>query len=242
MSSPVVEFTEACYDLGGRRLIGPLTLTVLQGETVVLLGESGSGKTTILRLINHLLEVTQGEVRVQGKSTREWDPVRLRRRIGYVIQEVGLLPHLTVARNVALVPYLEGWPKSRREERTDELLELVGLAAPDFRDRRPHELSGGQRQRVGVARALAADPPILICDEAFGAVDPVTRGALRGEFRALTRRLEKTVVFVTHDVREAMALGDRIAVLQTGSIEFLGTVEQFRRDQTQTVAELRDLA
>jgi osmoprotectant transport system ATP-binding protein len=208
----------------------------------VLLGESGSGKTTILRLINHLLEVTQGEVRVQGKSTREWDPVRLRRRIGYVIQEVGLLPHLTVARNVALVPYLEGWPKSRREERTDELLELVGLAAPDFRDRRPHELSGGQRQRVGVARALAADPPILICDEAFGAVDPVTRGALRGEFRALTRRLEKTVVFVTHDVREAMALGDRIAVLQTGSIEFLGTVEQFRRDQTQTVAELRDLA
>ena len=242
MNSPAVEFAEACYDIAGRRLVGPLTFAVMQGETVVLLGESGSGKTTILRLINHLLEVTQGDVCVQGKSTREWDPVRLRRRIGYVIQEVGLLPHLTVARNVALVPYLEGWPKNRLKHRVHELLELVGLAPADFRDRRPAELSGGQRQRVGVARALAADPPILICDEAFGAVDPVTRGALRSEFRALTRRLEKTVVFVTHDVREAMTLADRIAVLKTGSIEFLGTVDQFRRDQTQLITELRDLA
>jgi osmoprotectant transport system ATP-binding protein len=242
MNSPVVEFAEACYDVSGRRLVGPLTFTVGEGETVVLLGESGSGKTTVLRMINHLLPVTQGDVRVQGTSTAKWDPVHLRRRIGYVIQEVGLLPHLTVARNVALVPLLERWPKQRRDQRTDELLELVGLPPVDYRDRNPHELSGGQRQRVGVARALAADPPILICDEAFGAVDPVTRGALRSEFRALTRRLRKTVVFVTHDVKEALTLADRIIVLKNGRIEFGGTIGQFQRDQTRLIAELRDLA
>jgi osmoprotectant transport system ATP-binding protein len=166
----------------------------------------------------------------------------LRRRIGYVIQEIGLFPHLTVAGNIGLVPRLEGWTKRRCEERTDELLDLVGLSPSEFRGRHPHELSGGQRQRVGVARALAADPPILLCDEAFGAVDPVTRAGLQSEFRTLTRGLRTTVVFVTHDVREAIALADRIVVLEGGRFSFIGTVSQSRQDGTPAVRALRDLA
>ena len=228
--------------LDGHRLVGPLTLTVMHGETVVFLGESGSGKTTALRLINGLSRVSDGEVRVEGKSTSEWSSIQLRRRIGYVIQEIGLFPHLTVAGNIALVPLLEGWTKRRCQERTEELLQLVGLRPSEFRSRHPHELSGGQRQRVGVARALAADPPILLCDEAFGAVDPVTRAGLQSEFHSLTRRLRKTVVFVTHDVREATVLADRIVVLEGGRFSFIGTVEQFRRDRTPAVRALRDLA
>lgn len=241
MTSPVVELKHACFELEGHRLVGPLDLVVRRGETVVLLGESGSGKTTTLRLINRLLDPTGGEIRVEGKCTASWDPVQLRRRIGYMIQEVGLLPHLTVEGNVELVPLLRGWPDQRRKERVVELLALVGLPAEQFSHRRPQELSGGQRQRVGVARALAADPPILLCDEAFGAVDPVTRVDLQGEFRSLVQQLEKTVVFVTHDVREALALADRIVVLEDGRSSFVGTVAEFQRNETSSVRALREL-
>ena len=241
MTTPAIEFKKAGVVLDGRRLVGPVTLEVAHSETVVLLGESGSGKTTTLRLINRLLDPTEGEVWVEGKSTVLWDPVRLRRSIGYVIQEVGLLPHLSVARNVGLVPKLEQWSRERVARRVDSLLELVGLSPSEFRERHPHRLSGGQRQRVGVARALAADPPILLCDEPFGAVDPITRRDLQREFRALTRRLEKTVVFVTHDVREAMVLADRVAVFEDGRVIFAGTVEEFGRDQTALVRALREV-
>ena len=193
MRNTAIQFEDTCYEVNGRRLVGPLDFGVRSGETVVLLGESGSGKTTTLRLINRLLDATSGSVRVEGRNVSEWDPVELRRRIGYVIQEVGLLPHLTVAENVALVPILEKWPVRDCEERVRFLLDLVGLPPAEFLDRRPGELSGGQRQRVGVARALGADPPILICDEAFGSVDPLTRVELRREFKALVGKLEKTV-------------------------------------------------
>ncbi|KPJ86809.1 MAG: ABC transporter ATP-binding protein [Gemmatimonas sp. SG8_17] len=242
MTSPVVELENAGFELGGHRLVGPLDLIVRCGETVVLLGESGSGKTTTLRLVNRLLDPTEGEIRVEGTSTANWNPVHLRRRIGYMIQEVGLLPHLTVEGNVELVPLLQGWPVQRRKERVAELLALVGLPPEQFSHRRPQGLSGGQRQRVGVARALAADPPILLCDEAFGAVDPVTRAALQKEFRSLIQQLEKTVVFVTHDVREALALADRIVVLEHGRSSFVGTVAEFQRNETSSVRVLRELA
>lgn len=238
----IVEFENASYRVDGTRLVGPLDLSVERGETIVLLGESGSGKTTTLRLINRLLDPSEGTVRVEGKSTDSWDPVLLRRHVGYVIQEIGLFPHMTVARNVGVVPHLQGWDRKRTDDRVEELLSLVGLDPAEFADRKPHELSGGQRQRVGVARALAADPPILLCDEAFGAVDPVTRADLQGEFRALTHRLDKTVVFVTHDVREAVALADRIAVFENGTTSFVGTVDRFRTDQSAAVTALRDLA
>src|SRR5262249_48596711 len=180
----VIECREVSYRVDGERaLLSNLNLQVHRGETLVLLGRSGSGKTTTLKLINRLLEPTSGEVIVDGRRTVEWDPIRLRRRIGYVIQEVGLFPHFTVARNVGLVPSLEGWPPERIRARVDELLRLVGLEPAQFADRRPQGLSGGQRQRVGVARALAADPPILLMDEPFGALDPVTRAELQREFR-----------------------------------------------------------
>jgi osmoprotectant transport system ATP-binding protein len=241
MSEPAIELREAGYSLNGTRLIGPLNLQIKRGETLVLLGESGSGKTTTLKLINRLLDPTEGEVVVEGRSTTDWDPVRLRRRIGYVIQEVGLLPHLSVAGNVGLVPRLEKWSPQRRRDRVEELLRLVGLPPGEFSGRRPHELSGGQRQRVGVARALAVDPPILLCDEAFGAVDPVTRAGLQSEFKLLADALSKTVVFVTHDVREALALATRIAVFTHGVVPFIGTVDEFKTDDTAAVAALRGL-
>lgn len=227
--------------VNGQRLVGPLSLEVGRGETVVLLGESGSGKTTSLRLINRLVDPTEGDVVVEGRSTISWDPVSLRRNIGYVIQEVGLFPHLTVERNVGLLPSLEGWPIPRIRARTDYLLDLVGLPPDEFRGRMPSELSGGQRQRVGVARALSADPPMLLCDEPFGALDPVTRAGLQREFKSLTSRLEKTVVFVTHDVREAVGLADRIAVLDGGRVAFVGAVDEFQRDETLVVQQLRAL-
>jgi osmoprotectant transport system ATP-binding protein len=241
VNSPVIEFRDAGYSLNGTLLVGPLNLAIELGETLVLLGESGSGKTTTLRLINRLLDPTEGHVLVEGRGTTDWDPVRLRRRIGYVIQEIGLLPHLSVAANIGLVPRLEGWHRNRRHDRVEELLRLVGLAPDEYRDRYPNELSGGQRQRVGVARALAVDPPILLCDEAFGAVDPVTRADLQREFKSLAVKLEKTVVFVTHDVREALALADRIAVLDGGKVCFVGTVVEFRNDKTSAVTALREL-
>ena len=203
---------------GGRPLVAGLNLRIERGETLVLLGRSGSGKTTTLKLINRLLEPSEGAVLVENRPTTEWDPIHLRRGIGYVIQEAGLFPHLTVARNVGLVPKLEGWPAEKIRARVEEMLALVGLEPREFAARKPRELSGGQRQRVGVARALAADPPILLMDEPFGALDPVTRAELQGEFRRLAQRLGKTIVFVTHDVREALLLGTRIALLAEGKL------------------------
>ncbi|MBZ5643296.1 MAG: ATP-binding cassette domain-containing protein [Acidobacteriia bacterium] len=216
----------------GATLVSDLTLSVGKGETLVLLGRSGSGKTTTLKLINRLLEPSEGEILVSGRSTASWDPIQLRRGIGYVIQDTGLFPHWTVEKNVALVPKLERWSSKRIRARVIEMLELVGLPPAEFARRRPSELSGGQKQRVGVARALAADPPILLMDEPFAALDPVTRAELQREFRSLATRLEKTIVFVTHDVREALLLGTRIALLDRGRLigtyspqEFLDSTE-----------------
>jgi osmoprotectant transport system ATP-binding protein len=215
--APAIEFDHASFRLNGRDLLEDLVLTVKQGETLVLLGRSGSGKTTTLKLINRLLLPTTGDVRVNGRRTAEWDPIRLRRSIGYVIQDGGLFPHFTVERNIALVPRIENWERSRIENRVRELMDMVGLSW-DLASRYPSQLSGGQRQRVGVARALAADPPILILDEAFGALDPITRSEMQKEFRALQQRMQKAVVFVTHDLREALFLGDRIALLEEGHL------------------------
>ena len=216
-SQPAIEIASASFRLNGRFLVSDLSLSVEQGETLVLLGRSGSGKTTTLKLINRLLEPTTGEVRVNGRRTTEWDPIRLRRGIGYVIQEGGLFPHFTVAHNIGLVPRIEQWPPERTRARVDEMLALVGLSA-DLASRYPSQLSGGQRQRVGVARALAADPPILLLDEPFGALDPITRAEIQNEFRQLQRRLRKAVLFVTHDLHEALLLGDRIALMEDGRL------------------------
>jgi osmoprotectant transport system ATP-binding protein len=215
----------------GGPIIDALDLEVRRGETLVLLGESGCGKTTTLRLVNRLLEPTEGEVLVEGRDTREWDAIELRRRTGYVIQDAGLFPHFTVERNVGLVPALEGWDEVRVRERVEELLRLVGLDPERFAARFPSELSGGQRQRVGVARALAADPPLLLLDEPFGALDPLTRAALQREFAELQRRLDKTVIFVTHDVREALMLGTRVALMSAGRVLLLDTPEGFLRSE-----------
>ena len=214
-----------------RALVVDVSFAVAAGETLVLLGRSGSGKTTTLKLINRLLEPTRGDVFVAGERTGagKIDATRLRRRIGYVIQEVGLFPHFTVARNVGLVPQLEGWEPVRIAARVRELLALVGLDPETFAGRYPHELSGGQRQRVGVARALAADPPLLLLDEPFGALDPITRVELQREFRDLTGRLNKGMVFVTHDVREGLLLGARIGLMHEGRVVFLGTPQEFRQ-------------
>jgi osmoprotectant transport system ATP-binding protein len=210
-----IHFDHVSFRLNGRALLQDIDFSVKQGETLVLLGRSGSGKTTTLRLINRLLLPTEGEVRVQGIPTTQWDAIRLRRSIGYVIQDGGLFPHFTVERNIALVLRIENWPPERVQARVRELLEIVGLNQ-ELASRYPAELSGGQRQRVGVARALAADPPILILDEAFGALDPITRSEMQKEFRALQRRMQKAVIFVTHDLREALLLADRIALLEDG--------------------------
>jgi osmoprotectant transport system ATP-binding protein len=228
---PAIEFRHVSYRLNGsgdagRELLHDLNLEVQRGETLVLLGRSGSGKTTTLKLINHLLTPSEGEIRVEARPTREWDVIRLRRMIGYVIQEVGLFPHFTVERNIGLVPKIENWPATRIADRVCELLTLVGLD-PGIASRYPRELSGGQRQRVGVARALAADPPILLMDEPFGALDPITRAELQREFLGLQKRLQKTVVFVTHDLREALLLGTRIALMEAGRLVTVQTAEEF---------------
>jgi osmoprotectant transport system ATP-binding protein len=230
-AAPVVEFRNASFAPRGAAapVISDLNLEIRRGETVVLLGESGCGKTTTLKLINRLLLPTAGEVLVDGRATAGWDEIALRRRTGYVIQEAGLFPHFTVERNVGLVPALEGWPRGRVGERVREMMRLVGLAPETFAARYPGELSGGQRQRVGVARALAADPPLLLLDEPFGALDPLTRAALQREFAALMRRLDKTAVFVTHDVREALALGTRVALMHAGRVRVLAAPAEFLR-------------
>lgn len=229
--TPVLEARALTYRLPRaerEHLVADVSFTVDAGETLVLLGRSGAGKTTTLKLINRLLEATSGETRVGGVRTADLEVTRLRRRIGYVIQEIGLFPHFTVADNVGLVPRLERWAAARIAERVRELLGLVGLDAAQFAGRYPHELSGGQRQRVGVARALAADPPVMLLDEPFGALDPVTRAELRREFRMLARRLQKAIVFVTHDVREALELATQIGVMQGGRLVFLGTADELQ--------------
>src|SRR5213593_1631250 len=224
---PNVEFRKVGYAINGRPLVENISFVIESGETVVFLGRSGSGKTTTLKLINRLLEPTSGEVFVEGKKTTEWDAIRLRRRIGYVIQDVGLFPHFTVHRNVGLVPSLESWPPDKIDSRVHDMLSLVGLEPSRFAGRLPRELSGGQRQRVGVARALAADPSILLLDEPFGALDPVTRSEIQKEFRGLQKSLGKTMVFVTHDVREAFILGDRIGLMKDGNLIALVAVKDF---------------
>jgi len=223
-----VQFDNVGYTVDETVVISGLDLEIYEGETLVLLGESGCGKTTTLKLINRLIEPTSGEIFIEGKRTTDWDPVELRRRIGYVLQEGGLFPHYTVARNVSLVTGLLGWDEARKRERTREMLDLVGLAPAKFAERFPHELSGGQRQRVGVARALAADPEIVLLDEPFGALDAITRTNLQKEFARLVRDLGKTAVFVTHDLHEAMLLGTRIALMDKGKIALLATPEEFQ--------------
>jgi osmoprotectant transport system ATP-binding protein len=222
-----IQFIDVSFRLpNGRELLSDLNLEIPRGETFVLLGRSGSGKTTSLKLINRLLAASGGEVRVQNRPVNEWDVIRLRRSIGYVIQDVGLFPHFTVERNIGIVPRIENWPSERVRVRVKELLRLVGLDA-SIAQRYPRELSGGQRQRVGVARALAADPEILLMDEPFGALDPITRAELQREFLALQKRLHKTVVFVTHDLREALLLGTRIALMEAGWLASVHTPEEF---------------
>jgi len=215
---PAIEFRNVSYFLGnGSALLHNLNLEVRRGETLVLLGKSGSGKTTTLKLINRLLTPSAGEVWVDGRSGSQWEVIGLRRRIGYVIQETGLFPHFTVEQNISLIPKIEKWPAVKIQARVRELMQLVALE-PELAKRYPRELSGGQRQRVGVARALAADPPFLLMDEPFGALDPLTRSELQREFLALQKRLRKTVVFVTHDVREALLFGTRIALMEAGRL------------------------
>jgi osmoprotectant transport system ATP-binding protein len=225
-----VEFSDVSFIVpGGKKLLAHLDLTVRRGETLVLLGRSGSGKTTTMKLINRLLDPTEGEVRIEGRASVHWDPIRLRRRIGYVIQEIGLFPHLTVAENIGVVPRLEGWPPERIRERARALLQMVGLDADRFAERMPRELSGGQRQRVGVARALAADPPFILLDEPFGALDPITRREIQREVQTIQRELGKTMIFVTHDIAEAFLLANRIALLQDGAMVLLGPPEDLLR-------------
>lgn len=224
-----IEFQSVAYQVSAKRaILQDLSLSVRSGEAVVLLGRSGSGKTTTLKLINRLLEPSEGIVEVEGRSTLQWDPIRLRRHIGYVIQEVGLFPHFTIEQNVGLVPSLEGWPSERIRERTREMLSLVGLPFGEFAARYPSALSGGQRQRVGVARALAGEPSLLLLDEPFGALDPITRREIRGEFRALRERLDLTIVFVTHDVAEAFAVADRIGLMKDGRLIACLPPDEFR--------------
>lgn len=235
---PIIEFRNASYRLpNGQVLLKNLNLTAMSGETLVLLGRSGAGKTTALKLINRLLDPSNGEVRIDGRPTVEWNPIELRRHIGYVIQETGLFPHYTVEQNVAVVPRLESWPADRTRTRVQELLALVGLDPGNFLQRYPHELSGGQRQRVGVARALAADPPILLMDEPFGALDPLTRGEVHREFQSVEQRLKKTVVIVTHDISEALLLGTRIALLKSGELAGIYSPREFLHSSEPVAAE-----
>jgi osmoprotectant transport system ATP-binding protein len=225
-TAPVIEFREVSYRIEEQRILSGLNLQVIQGETLVLLGRSGSGKTTTLKLVNRLVTPTSGEICVRGFPNDGVDLIRLRRGIGYVIQDVGLFPHFTVERNIGLVPRIEGWSEARIRARVQELLEMVRISG-DLASRYPRELSGGQRQRVGVARALAADPGILLMDEPFGALDPLTRDELQQEFLSLQQRLHKTVIFVTHDLREALCLGSRIALMEAGKLVTVLSPQEF---------------
>jgi osmoprotectant transport system ATP-binding protein len=225
--SALVEFQNISYEIGGRTILRNINLSVEEGETVVLLGRSGSGKTTLLKTVNRIFQPSAGEIRFQGKSVSQWDPIQLRRKIGYVIQDAGLFPHVTVEQNVGLVPKLEQWPEDKIRSRTAELLDMVGLPAKDYGARFPWQLSGGERQRVGIARALAANPPLLLLDEPFAALDPVTRYEMQQQFLQLRNTLGKTALFVTHDIREALMLGTRIALLKDGRLEVVAKAAEF---------------
>lgn len=222
----MIEFRDVSYGVNGIQVLSGLNLRVAHGEILVLLGRSGSGKTTTLKLVNRLVSPSSGQILVNGVPNDQVDVIRLRRGIGYVIQEAGLFPHFTVERNIGLVPKIEGWPEERIRARVQEMLQLVGLT-PDLASRYPHQLSGGQRQRVGVARGLAADPAILLMDEPFGALDPLTRDELQREFLQLQQRVHKTVAFVTHDLREALRLGSRIALMEAGKLVTVLTPHEF---------------
>ncbi len=237
MPERMVELKNVDFAVGDLQILSDLNLQIYKGEILILLGESGCGKTTTLKLINRLIEPTSGEVLVENKKTTDWDAIRLRRKIGYVLQEGGLFPHFTVEKNVALVPELENWETQKTASRVSELLELVGLNPNKFSNRFPHELSGGQRQRVGVARALAADPDLLLLDEPFGALDAITRTNLQKEFAALVKNLGKTAVFVTHDLHEAFILGTRICLMDKGKIALVETPENFRNSDLPLVRE-----
>ena len=219
-------------------MLDHVSLAIRAGEVVALVGRSGSGKTTLLRVINRLIEPAAGTVIVEGRAARDWDPIELRRTTGYVIQDAGLFPHMTVASNVAIVPRLLRWPEARVTDRVGELLTMVGLAPAVYRDRWPDELSGGERQRVGLARALAADPPLLLMDEPFGALDPITRSELHAEFTRLQATLRRSVVLVTHDMAEAFALADRIAVLSEGQLVACDAPDAIRLSADPRVAAL----
>ena len=242
-SKPVIEFADAGLRLpDGKTLLSGLNLTVQGGETLMLLGRSGSGKTTSLKLINRLVEATSGEVLVEGKPVKQWEATKLRRRIGYAIQDVGLFPHYTVSKNVALVPTLEQWDPAKIKARVEEVLAVVGMPQQEFANRYPNELSGGQRQRVGLARALAAEPPILLMDEPFGALDPITRSEIQMEFKRLQQKLGKTtIVFVTHDVGEALLLGSRIALMEDGKLRGVYEPAEFLRSEDRSVKAYVDL-
>jgi len=236
---PALEFRDVTFTRpGGTRVLEHFDLRVEDGEVVALVGRSGAGKTTILKLINRLLEPDSGDVLVEGQSTREWNPLRLRRRVGYVLQDIGLFPHVTVAGNIAVVPRLERWTQDRIAARVDEMLDLIGLDRRTFGPRWPDELSGGQRQRVGVARALAADPPVLLMDEPFGALDPITRIELHAQFARIQARVRKTVVIVTHDMHEAFAMATRIGVLDGGRLVAYDTPESVRASGDPRVRQL----
>jgi osmoprotectant transport system ATP-binding protein len=226
-SLSTLEFRDVSYRIGGNLILDKLSFRLDPGRTLVLLGRSGSGKTTALKMLNGLLWPTSGQVLVEERATTDWNLIELRRSIGYVIQEVGLFPHFTIGENVGLVPRLKGWPPERVAARVAELLHQVGLDPGKYLDRYPRQLSGGQRQRVGVARALAAEPKLLLFDEPFGALDPVTRVELQNQFLELRDRLQKTTIFVTHDVREALRLCSEIALLHRGRLEVLTTPAEF---------------
>jgi osmoprotectant transport system ATP-binding protein len=208
---------------GGVEAVKDLSLEVREGETLVLLGTSGSGKTTSMKMVNRLYEPTDGRITIADEDVMDKDPIELRRGIGYAIQHIGLFPHMTIAENIGIVPELCGWEQERIDERVEKMLKMTGLEPEDFRDRLPSQLSGGQRQRIGVARALAADPPIVLMDEPFGALDPITREQLQNEFLELESEIHKTVLFVTHDVFEAVKMGDRIALMDAGELQQLAT-------------------
>ena len=238
--SALLEFRDVSYSVGATSILRGISMAVAQGETVALLGRSGSGKTTLLRTVNRLIEPTGGAVLFQGQMVADQDPIRLRRSIGYVIQDAGLFPHYTVERNVGLVPRLQGHSEAESAKRVGELLEAVGLAPGRYAGRYPRQLSGGEKQRVGIARALAADPPLLLLDEPFAALDPVTRFDLQQQFLELRRVFRKTALFVTHDIREAMLVASRIALLKEGALETVATPQEFL--QSRSPEALRFLA
>jgi osmoprotectant transport system ATP-binding protein len=227
----ILEIQNLSYAIDGRPILRDVSLSVAESETLVLLGRSGSGKTTLLKMVNRLLQPSAGAIRFEGKDSGAWDAIQLRRRMGYVIQDAGLFPHWTVEANVGLVPKLENWQADATRHRVEMLLDMVGLPPAEFRLRYPRQLSGGQKQRVGIARALAADPPLLLMDEPFAALDPITRFDLQRQFLELRRTVRKAALFVTHDVREALALASRIGLFTNGALEVF-TPDEFRVAQS----------